>query len=78
MKNNLTNKELLIRIDERQMGLIKGVDQIKNELKIKADKEDVELLRKQVSNIKLASAIVGGMGGIFTAIATLFGFKKVQ
>lgn len=74
---DLTNKELLIRIDERQSGILTSIHEIKEDLKCKADKEDVEDLKKQVSNIKLASIIVGGIGGILTSLGAFLGLRKV-
>ncbi len=57
---------------------IKGnISEIKIDLKTKACKKDVRDLRSQINNIKLASVIIGGLGGILTAVATIFGFRKI-
>jgi hypothetical protein len=49
------------------------IQEIRTDLKTKACKKDIETLTKQISSIKLTSAIVGGIGGILT----FFGLRKI-
>jgi|TARA_Y100000310_G_C20584284_1_gene764604 F0F1-type ATP synthase assembly protein I len=58
-------------------GIKKDVASIKKDLKKKACKKDVENLRKEINNIKLSSAIVGGVGGVLTAVGAFLGLKKL-
>jgi hypothetical protein len=74
--NDLTIKELVIRIDERVIGLQKSVEKLDEKLETKADKEDVIKLQNQVSNIKLVSTVLGAVGGAFVFGASLLTGKK--
>jgi len=55
----------------------KDITFIKQDLKSKAAKKDIVRLQKQIGNIKLTSAIVGGVGGMLTAFGAYLGLKKV-
>ena len=60
------------------LGTIKGdIKEVKKDLSKKACKEDVTDLKKQISNIKLTSVVIGAIGGIATSVAVIFGFKRI-
>ncbi len=68
-----TDRELLIRIDERQRALCKKVDASLRELKKKADEKELRLLAEAVKKNTLYRTKVAGAIGIVSAITTLAG-----
>lgn len=82
--NNITNKELLYRIDERQQVIMKAITSIQESVEERVmNDEEYKEMRKKVEMlweaqiqlktiVKMAIAIGGFVGGVAASLVTYF------
>ena len=63
-------------LDEKFDNINSQLKKMNDELCKKASKKDVEELKGEIGNIKLTASIVGGIGGLLTAVGSYFAFFR--
>ena len=54
------------------------IKEVKSNLSTKACKKDVQALTTRIDNMGLVSGVVGGIGGILSGVAAVFGLKSLR